>query len=157
MNSVRFRFFPSVHLESDLNIGVTHQDFHKEMPGMILKEQIRLYDLIKTHPYRGVEILKSIDSLKPVIPIILYHHERFDGKGYPEGLKAEEIPIGARIIAIVVAFTAMITNRPYRKAKTIEDALEEISHFAGTQFDPRVVEHFLALNKEEHIMKLIQG
>ncbi|MBU1863990.1 MAG: GAF domain-containing protein [Candidatus Omnitrophica bacterium] len=117
----------------------------------------REYQIIKTHPYRGVEIIQSIDSLKPVIPIILYHHERYDGKGYPEGLHGEEIPPGARIMSLIVAFTAMITKRPYREAKSIEEALQEIEQLSGTQFDPHVVKYFLALMKEKHIINLIKG
>jgi HD-GYP domain-containing protein (c-di-GMP phosphodiesterase class II) len=112
--------------------------------------------MIKTHPSRGVEIIKSIDSLKPVIPIILYHHERYDGKGYPEGLKGHEIPLGARIICLVVAFMAMITKRPYRDSRTISQAIAEITDMSGTQFDPKVVKAFLELIKEKRIMNLIE-
>ena len=126
----------------------------REKRGKLTKRE---YEVIKTHPYRGVEIIKSIDSLKPVIPIVLYHHERYDGKGYPEGLSGEEIPMGARIMSLVVAFTAMITKRPYRDAKTVDEALEEIKNLAGIQFDPNVAKHFLELIKEEHIMNLIKG
>jgi len=101
------------------------------------------YALIKEHPHRGVSVLKSVSSLKPVIPIVLHHHERFDGLGYPHGLKGEAIPIGARIIAVVDAFTAMISKRSYRRAKGIDEAVSEIKKQRGIQFDPHVVDSFL--------------
>lgn len=134
---------------------------HLGIPESILEKKGKLtkreYEIIKTHPYRGVEILKSINSLKPVIPIILYHHERYDGKGYPEGLRGSEIPLGARLISLIVAFMAMITKRPYRETKTIEQALEEIEHLAGAQFDPKMVKEFLRMMQEDAIKKLVKG
>ena len=126
----------------------------REKRGKLTKRE---YQIIKTHPFHGVEIIKSIDSLKPVIPIILYHHERYDGKGYPEGLKGEDIPLGARIISLVVAFVAMITKRPYREAKSVEEAIDEIKRMSGSQFDPTVVKRFLELLKQERIMNIIRG
>jgi len=133
---------------------------HLGIPESILEKRGKLskreYDIIKTHPYRGVEIIQSIDSLKPIIPIILYHHERYDGKGYPEGLRGNEIPKGARIISLVVAFLAMVTKRAYRETRTIEEAIAEIKEMSGTQFDPKVVKVFLELIKQERIMNMIQ-
>ena len=87
------------------------------------------YDLIKTHPFHGVELIKSMEPLKPVVPIILYQNERYDGKGYPHGLRGEEIPLCARILALVTAFVAMISERPYRPSKSVEDAMDEITLF----------------------------
>lgn len=101
------------------------------------------YALIKQHPHRGVNVLKSVSSLKPVIPIVLHHHERFDGQGYPHGLKGEAIPLGARIIAVVDSFTAMISKRSYRRSKGIDEAVSEIRKQRGVQFDPHVVDSFL--------------
>ncbi len=100
------------------------------------------YSSIKGHCENGVKILESINFPWKVKPIILHHHERYDGNGYPMGLKGREIPLGARILAVVDAFTAMTANRPYRKALTKEDALKELHRNVGTQFDPEVVEVF---------------
>jgi hypothetical protein len=116
----------------------------------------REFDIIKMHPHRGVEIIETIDSLKPVIPIILYHHERFDGLGYPDGLTGSAIPIGSRIIALVVAFMAMITKRSYRESRLISEAVAEIKAMAGTQFDPKVVKAFFELIKQERIINMIE-
>lgn len=109
------------------------------------------FDQIRRIPLRGAELLKSISSLKPVIPIILHHRERYDGKGYPRGLKGEEIPAGARIVAVVDSFLAMISPRLYRKRFGVEEALEEIQSNSGTQFDPRVVESFLRVIRRKEI------
>ena len=109
------------------------------------------YEAVKKHPHRGVQVLKSIHSLKPLVPIILHHHERYDGMGYPKGLKGEEIPIGARIIAVVDSFTAMISSRPYRETRKMAEAVEEIKRHSGTQFDPKVVESFLKVIQEKKI------
>jgi HD-GYP domain-containing protein (c-di-GMP phosphodiesterase class II) len=86
--------------------------------------------------------------LKPVLPIVLYHHERYDGKGYPCGLKGEEIPLGARVMAVVDAFEAMVEGRPYRKGLNLHETVERIKKKKGTQFDPLVVDTFCKLCKE---------
>jgi len=108
------------------------------------------YDEIKKHPQIGADILRPIQFFHNIIPLILYHHERWDGKGYPRGLKGEEIPIGARIIAIADVYQALISDRPYRKkAYTKEEAIEIIKDGAGTQFDPKIVTIFLSILKKE--------
>ncbi|MCX5686868.1 MAG: histidine kinase [Candidatus Omnitrophica bacterium] len=84
-------------------------------------------------------------ALKTVTPIILYHHENYDGSGYPKGLKKEQIPIGARIMAVVSAFESMTTKRAYRSIKRLDEAVEEIKKNSGTQFDPKVVDVFLRI------------
>ncbi|MBI4549915.1 MAG: HD domain-containing protein [Candidatus Omnitrophica bacterium] len=109
------------------------------------------FDRIKQHPFRGAQVLRSIHSFKSLIPIILHHHERFDGKGYPRGLAGEAIPLGARIMAVADSFTAMISKRPYRKAKSAAEAVEEIKRNAASQFDPRVVENFIKIMKDRKI------
>ena len=125
------------------------------LPEAILNKRSSLtaeeYEAVKKHPHRGVQVLKSINSLKPLVPIILHHHERYDGMGYPKGLKGEEIPIGARIIAVVDSFTAMISSRPYRETRKMAEAVEEIKRHSGTQFDPKVVESFLKVIQEKKI------
>ncbi len=95
------------------------------------------------HPNIGEEIVKKVSSLKEVAIIIRAHQERFDGKGYPDGLKGEEIPLHARIIAVADSFDAMITDRPYRKGLPVEKAVEELKKNIGIQFDPDVVNAFL--------------
>lgn len=100
---------------------------------------------IKRHPLIAAEILKPVAALSGAIPAILHHHERFDGKGYPYGLKKEEIPLSARIIAVADVYQALISNRPYRKAYSKKEAIEIIKKESGTHFDPRVVEAFLKI------------
>jgi HD-GYP domain-containing protein (c-di-GMP phosphodiesterase class II) len=83
--------------------------------------------------------------LDPIAKWILQHHERWDGKGYPRGLQGEEIPLACRILAIADAYDAMISDRPYRKAMSHEEAIEELCRCAGTQFDPELVERFIEI------------
>ena len=111
----------------------------------------REFDLIKRIPMRGADLLSSISSLKPVIPVILHQHERYDGKGYPEGLKAEEIPIGARIVSVIDSFVAMISSRAYREPMSLEAAVAEIQANRGTQFDPHVVDCFLKVLRSREV------
>ena len=100
---------------------------------------------MRKHPDYGAEMLREKDFLKDAAEIVRAHHEHYDGTGYPRGLKGEKIPIEARIIAVVDAYDAMMSDRPYRKARTKEQALEELKKNAGTQFDPRVVNAFMAV------------
>ncbi len=97
-------------------------------------------DEIRSHPDKGVQILEPVHFLKPIISTIRHHHEKFDGTGYPLGLKGKEIPFKARIISVVDAWDAMLSNRPYRDALSIDAAKEELKRHAGTQFDPEVVD-----------------
>lgn len=99
--------------------------------------------LMKTHPERGVEIIQDISYLRPAISGILHHQERWDGSGYPAGLQGDTISIEGRILAVVDAFDAMLSQRPYRKALSEEDAAREVQRGAGVQFDRQVVEAFL--------------
>lgn len=97
----------------------------------------------------GAEIIKGVDFLNPVVPMIYYHQERYDGKGYPEGLSGEEIPIGARIIAILDTFDAMTSDRPYRKALPMEVAFAELRRCTGSQFDPKIVETLIKIIQDD--------
>lgn len=101
------------------------------------------YDVMKTHPQVGHKILTSIRFLKPVAAVVLYHQEWYNGHGYPEGLAGEEIPLGARLVAIIDAWDAMTSDRPYRAAMPRASAIAELRRQAGTQFDPRLVDAFL--------------
>ncbi len=109
------------------------------------------YNQIQKHPQIAADILRPIHFLRSVIPYILYHHERWDGRGYPSGLKGELIPVGARIIAIADVFQALTSNRPYRKAFTKDEAVRIMKEGAGTQFDPKIVKVFLKLIREKKI------
>jgi len=109
-------------------------------------------EAMNMHPKYGSEILGHVKQLKDVIPGMRGHHEKYDGTGYPDGLKADKIPLTARIIAVADTFDAMTTDRPYRKALTAEAAFEELKKFAGRQFDPSVVEAFFTAWKEMEII-----
>jgi putative two-component system response regulator len=100
---------------------------------------------LKHHPAKGVEILKPLKYLGPALPAILHHHEFFNGSGYPDGLKGEDIPLNARIIAVVDAWDVMRSDRPYRKALCREAATKELLVFSGVQFDPALVEILIRL------------
>ncbi|MDD5701262.1 MAG: diguanylate cyclase [Dehalococcoidales bacterium] len=101
---------------------------------------------IHAHPAMGVSILKHVDSIKDCLPGVLYHHEHFDGSGYPQGLKGENIPLDARILAVADSYDAMTSSRTYRKIPmTSEDAVEELIRCSGTQFDPDVVRVFISM------------
>lgn len=103
------------------------------------------YEVIKQHPDIGVQICNPLKFLQDVLKVIHYHHERFDGQGYPEGLKGDEIPIEARVVSIADAFDAMTSNRPYRKGMTKEKALGILKEGKGTQWDAKLIDHFLEL------------
>jgi HD-GYP domain-containing protein (c-di-GMP phosphodiesterase class II) len=98
---------------------------------------------IKMHPIYGEEILKHIKQLHDIIPGVKFHHERYDGLGYPENLAGKEIDLTARIVAVADSFDAMTTNRSYKDALPLELALDELRINAGTQFDPLIVNAFL--------------
>ena len=108
--------------------------------------------ILRTHPTIGYKILAPVKFLAPVAPMVLYHQEWYDGSGYPEGLAKEEIPLGARIVAVIDAYDAMTSNRPYRKALPIDKAVEELYNGAGKQFDPKIVDTFIEILKEEKIL-----
>jgi putative nucleotidyltransferase with HDIG domain len=105
---------------------------------------------MKRHPEDGAEILARVPSLQRYIPAVKYHHEWHNGKGYPEGLKADQIPLSAAIIAIADAFDAMTSTRPYRQARSEAGALQELMRCAGSQFNPGLVELFIKVFKTEH-------
>lgn len=118
-------------------------------PGKLTEDE---YMLVKKHSEAGYKIVFNIMSSEDVAEGVLYHHERFDGKGYPYGLLGKEIPLFARIISVCDAFDAMISNRPYSKAMTIEESVEELKVNSGTQFDPEVVNAFIEVLKDEVLL-----
>ncbi|MCL6472533.1 MAG: diguanylate cyclase [Firmicutes bacterium] len=128
--------------------GMLHDVGKIGIPDNILKKQNKLsgeeITIIRNHPLLSVQIIRST-SLKDIIPAVKAHHERWDGSGYPQGLKGGRIPIEARILAIADAYDAMTTDRPYRKGLTVDEALGEIRRCSGSQFDPKIVDKFLAM------------
>jgi len=110
-------------------------------PGILTRAERAIVEI---HPIKGVEMLEPLEFLRPALPIVKHHHERYDGTGYPDGLEKEKIPLMSRILACADAFDAMTSERPYRRAKlTIEEALAEIKNNAGLQFDPP---HYLPIH-----------
>ncbi len=109
-------------------------------PGKLTQAE---WAIIKEHPQRGKEILEPLSFLKEAVPIVYHHHERYDGSGYPEGLKGEEIPLGARILAVADSYDAMSSDRPYRKRLSKKECIIELKKCVGTQLDSRIVEAFL--------------
>jgi len=105
-------------------------------------------EVMKTHPLIGAQIMAPIKFLRRAIPIVECHHERWDGGGYPRGLRSEEIPLAARIFAVVDTFDAMTSDRPYRRALSVEGALEEIVRAGGSQLDPEIAKEFALLCEE---------
>lgn len=123
-------------------IGIEDNILRK--PGRLTKEE---YEVIKSHPEKGRQIIEPLDFLRETIPIILHHHERFDGTGYPRGLVGEAIPLGARVIAVADTFDAMTSSRAYRDARETQEAIDELTRCRKTQFDPEVVDKFLELHE----------
>ena len=122
-------------------------------PGKLTDEE---WELIRKHPEYGEDILSPLSAYEECLPAIRHHHERWDGMGYPDGLAGEDIPLGARIIAVADTYDAMVSSRPYRKGADKPDALLEIRRQAGKQFDPKVVEAFLKVmeNRAEVAMPI---
>ena len=136
-----------------LKFGAYLHDIGKiEVPQEILNKKMKLteeeWEYIKRHPIDGAEIIKPVPSLEKVKGIILHHHEKYNGSGYPEGLKGKEIPYLARVLAIADSFDAMTSSRPYQMRKSHEEAFKELRKNKRTQFDPELVEVFIrALSK----------
>jgi putative nucleotidyltransferase with HDIG domain len=127
-----------LHDIGKLGVPATVLDKH----GKLSDEEFRM---VKSHSTQGARILEPINAYAEIIPIVLQHHERFDGKGYPDGLSGEEIHLGARILAVADVFDALKSDRPYRDGWPIERVHEVILKEAGRQFDPMVVEAFFTI------------
>jgi HD-GYP domain-containing protein (c-di-GMP phosphodiesterase class II) len=125
------------------NIGtVSIPDRLLNKPTPLSPEEVKI---IQSHPKLAQMLIKQCAQMDTVLPAILYHHEHYDGKGYPNGLKGEEIPFLARVLGIVEAYEAMISVRPYRPKLTPQQAMDELRRNAGTQFDPHIVKIFVDL------------
>lgn len=124
------------------------------------------YEIMKTHSENAEKIITGIKKLENIIPIVRHHHERWDGRGYPDKLQGEEIPFFARIVALADTYDAMTSTRPYRKALSHDEAIKEIKKCAGTQFDPILAEKFIEIqnkikaakeNSEKYYMKYFRA
>jgi len=139
---------------ADIEVAALLHDIGKiGIPDAILNKPSRLtaeeYDLMKKHPEYGWMVLRQMPGFERASLLILHHHESFDGKGYPGGLKDAEIPIGSRIVSVIDAFDAMVSSRPYRQGLPFEEAARRLTEASGTQFDPGVVKCFLPLARAE--------
>ncbi len=148
----------------ELEVSALFHDLGKiGVPDSVLLKPTRLTDdeflEMKLHPSKSFEILQEFPIFTQLAINVKYHHERYDGRGYPEGLRSEDIPLFSRIILIADTFDAMTSTRPYRKGLNFEVAFSELREFAGTQFDPNIVEKFISCmtkeqNKNEETFKL---
>jgi len=121
-------------------IGISEQILRK--PGPLEPEEVAT---MRHHPLIGANILRPVAFPWPISPVVRHHHERFDGTGYPAGLRGDEIPLLARVLSVTDAYEAMIADRPYRRSLTAEDAVRELRKCSGTHFDPRVVEALIGV------------
>jgi HD-GYP domain-containing protein (c-di-GMP phosphodiesterase class II) len=138
----------------DLEVAALLHDIGKiGIPDSILKKPAKLeaeeYALMKKHPEYGWAVLRMLPGFERAALYILHHHESFDGKGYPAGLKGSEIPIASRIVSVIDSFDAMVSSRPYRQGLSFEEAIRRLILGSGTQFDPVVVQSFLPLAQAE--------
>jgi len=146
----------------NLHIGALLHDIGKiGISESIINKESRLtdeeYQEIKTHPARGASIIEPAKFLREKVPLIKFHHERFDGKGYPDGLKGENIPLMARIICAADSFDAMTSKRAYRDVMPLEEARNELLRCSGSQFDPRIVSAFLEVLADEKKVEIISN
>jgi HD-GYP domain-containing protein (c-di-GMP phosphodiesterase class II) len=148
---------PELAARPELSYGFFLHDIGKVgIPEAILAKPGALdedeWAIMREHPMIGAQIVEPIRFLAGAVEIIRCHHERWDGRGYPRGLRGPQIPLEARVFALADAFDAMTSDRPYRRAMQVEVALDEIAAGAGKQFDPDVVEAFLELVDEEDLL-----
>ncbi len=133
--------------------GLLHDIGKIELPKSLLNKLGRLtdeeYSLIRQHPIYSINILEPLSEMGQLIDYVKHHHERIDGTGYPDGLSGEELSLGARILCVADCFDAMVSERPYRKRMSIEDAFKELERNSGTQFDPKIVKVFIKTMKNK--------
>lgn len=147
---------------SDLQVAAAFHDIGKiGIPDNILLKTTKLtdeeYQVIKTHPTIAANIFSVSDIYKDIYPIMYYHHERYDGRGYPTGIKGNQIPYLARILSICDSFDAIVSKRTYKEGQTVEFAIGEIEKGAGTQFDPDLAPKFIQMvtENQDYIQKII--
>ena len=138
--------FPEADIEEIRLAGLVHDIGKVDLPLHVLNKPALLtadeFEIMKSHAARGERMLEPL-KMKAIGRIVRHHHERYDGKGYPDGLAGDEIPLGARIVGVAECFEDMVSDLPYKSARTFEDALDELRRCSGTQFDPKVVMAFL--------------
>lgn len=151
--------FPADHQELIRRAGLLHdigkigiRDSILLKPGKLTDEE---FEQIKSHAPRGADIVATLPSLQQISFLVRHHHERYDGRGYPDGKKGNEIEVGARILAVADSFDAMTTDRPYRKALTLKQATDELVKCKGGQFDPLIVDCFIRILEKDP--GLLQG
>jgi HD-GYP domain-containing protein (c-di-GMP phosphodiesterase class II) len=139
----------------ELSQAASWHDIGKiEIPNHIISKDGKLtdaeYEIVKSHPEMGYQLVKDMHFFKDYLPVIRYHHERMDGKGYPLGLKGNDIPLHARIMCVADSFDAMTSQRSYKHGMTMQEAVEELERCAGTQFDVKIVETFVKALKKNY-------
>lgn len=130
------------------NVRVPHAILNKR--GRLTKEE---FDILKAHTVIGAEMVEQVSFLRDIAPVIRHHHECWDGSGYPDGLKGEEIPLGSRILAVATAYDSMLCRKAYRGSKAEEQAVTELRSGSGTKWDPMVVEVFLKVLQKRRRMQ----
>jgi len=137
----------SVYLASMLHdigkIGIS--DTLLQRPGKLSDEEM---EIIREHPQLGASMIQMLGEMHPIVPLILHHHEAYDGSGYPAGIKGDNIPLISRIIAVADTFDAMTSDRPYRERRSKYEAIAELKNCAGKKYDPRIVQIFLRVLEE---------
>lgn len=141
-----------------LILGALIHDIGKlEIPRDIINKKGKLdpheWEMMKKHVSYGKEIISSIKKYDELLPLIELHHERYDGKGYPYGLREKNIPKLARILCVIDSFDAMTTERPYQKTKSFAEGIQELKKCSGQQFDPEFVEPFVEMIEENYMVK----
>lgn len=145
-------------IQTLLHSGLLHDIGKIELPKTILNKIGRLseeeFELVRLHPVHSATILEPLSGIdNNIIDYVKHHHERYDGNGYPDGLKGERISLGARILCVADSFDAMVSDRPYRKSLTIEQAFEELEKCSGSQFDPKIAKLFIATMRNRMSIK----
>jgi diguanylate cyclase (GGDEF)-like protein/putative nucleotidyltransferase with HDIG domain len=150
--------FNDEQIETVKNAGLLHDIGKVGVPESVLSKPGFLtpdeYEIMQGHVVQSINIIKHIPNLIDTVPVVISHHERYDGKGYPRGIKGESIPILGRVICIADSFDAMTTDRPYRKGLSLEQAVYELRKNSGLQFDPNLVDIFIALVTSGEILEL---
>lgn len=152
---------PQTQVEQVRQAAVLHDIGKMGLAKQLLQKTTRLseeeFTHIKTHTILGATLLENSASLKHLAPFVRYHHERWDGKGYPEGLQAEQIPLEARLIAICDTADAMASDRPYHRGKLWQEIIAEIKRSSGTHFDPAVASTFVQLFEDEGAQLIVNS